>query len=275
MTPRNAAKQIEDIIRPRAGDDAAFEAEQLTRAILNLSRVAFLTDCTEITNADLERLTAAAEKRESGYPLQYILGEWEFFSLPFFVGDGVLIPRADTELLAEHALAFLKSKPTAAVADLCSGSGCIAVAVAKNCPSAEVTALEKSEKAFCYLQKNIERNGVAVTPLLADVLAAAKGKYDLILSNPPYIESDVVPTLEKEVLCEPKAALDGGNDGLLFYRAIATLWLPHLNDGGAVMVEIGYNQAKAVSDIFKAAGLKNIRCFKDSSGNDRVITAEK
>lgn len=218
-----------------------------------------------------EAALALAQRRIAGEPLQYLLGEWEFYGLPVYVGPGVLIPRPDTECLVDHALAFLKGKPGAAVADLCAGSGCIGLAIAANAPDCTVTAVEYSGEAYTYLQKNIARLGGRVQPVQADITAGGFGKYHLIVSNPPYIRSQVIPTLEREVQQEPKMALDGGADGLHFYRAILQHWLPCLQPGGALMVEIGYDQAQAVGDLFRAAGLQRVGVLRDLAQNQRVI----
>lgn len=219
-------------------------------------------------------LEAAVEKRLSGVPLQYILGEWEFFGLKFYVGDGVLIPRPDTEILVEEALSFLKCHPNAAVADLCSGSGCVAIAIAKN-SDARVTAVEKYPAAFGYLLKNAELNSADIKTVNADVLENIDGIFDLIVSNPPYIRSGELDNLSREVKCEPQTALDGGDDGLVFYRRISALAKDALSVGGCIMFEIGYDQKAEVTKILENGGYKNITCRKDYSGNDRVVTAWK
>lgn len=272
MTVASALKRVRKTLLNAGIEDAQLEARALTQAVLKIGSTAFLTDDSDIDERLLSELFKKAEKRADGYPLQYIIGEWEFFSLPFAVGEGVLVPRQDTEQLVLFAIEFLKEKPNAEVIDLCSGSGCIAISIAKHFPKAKVTAVEKSDRAFSYLLKNIEKNNVKVNAVLGDIAELETEKYyDLVVSNPPYIESDVLPTLQKEVKHEPAMALDGGNDGLSFYRLIARRWLPKIKHGGALAVEIGYNQKAAVTEIFKNAGLENVRCIKDYGGNDRVI----
>lgn len=272
MTVASALKRVRKTLLNAGIEDAQLEARALTQAVLKIGSTAFLTDDSDIDERLLSELFKKAEKRADGYPLQYIIGEWEFFSLPFAVGEGVLVPRQDTEQLVLFAIEFLKEKPNAEVIDLCSGSGCIAISIAKHFPKAKVTAVEKSDRAFSYLLKNIEKNNVKVNAVLGDIAELETKKYyDLVVSNPPYIESDVLPTLQKEVKHEPAMALDGGNDGLSFYRLIARRWLPKIKHGGALAVEIGYNQKAAVTEIFKNAGLENVRCIKDYGGNDRVI----
>lgn len=272
MTAASALKRVRKTLLNAGIEDAQLEARALTQAVLKIGSTAFLTDDSDIDERLLSELFEKAEKRADGYPLQYIIGEWEFLSLPFAVGEGVLVPRQDTEQLVLFAIEFLKEKPNAEVIDLCSGSGCIAISIAKHFPKAKVTAVEKSDRAFSYLLKNIEKNNVKVNAVLGDIAELETEKhYDLVVSNPPYIESDVLPTLQKEVKHEPAMALDGGNDGLSFYRLIARRWLPKIKHGGALAVEIGYNQKAAVTEIFQKAGIENVRCIKDYGGNNRVI----
>lgn len=210
-----------------------------------------------------------AEQRISGEPLQYLLGSWEFYGLPFYVGKGVLIPRADTEILVDTAIKIIKNQKLKVV-DLCSGSGAIAIAVAKN-SNAEVTAIEKSDEAFCYLQKNVKLNEAKVECVKGDVFCDYNESYDLILSNPPYIPTDVIEGLSQEVKKEPVMALDGGKDGLVFYKHLTSVWKNRLNKGGHLAVEIGYDQAEAVSSLFMENGFSEVKTIKDFSGNDRVI----
>jgi len=214
-----------------------------------------------------EELEKAVNRRLKGEPLQYILGEWEFYSLPFFVGSGVLIPRPETELLVDLILENLKDNQT--VIDLCSGSGGVAVAVAKN-SGANVYALEKYPNAINYLEKNIALNNAKVNVIKEDIFNFDPNvKFDIIASNPPYIKSGDLAFLQKEVQFEPMTALDGGEDGLMFYRHIATL-KKHLNKGGKIMVEVGYDIVSEVENLFKAEGLVTTT-HKDLNGVQRVI----
>lgn len=212
-------------------------------------------------------------RRAEGYPLQYLLGEWEFMGLPFFVGEGVLIPRADTELLCETGLAFLKGRRRPQVLELCAGSGAVAVSLAHYAPGAQVTALEKSPLALSYLRRNVSRHGVPVRVVEGDVLCEPDKtrKYDLIVSNPPYIPAGEIDTLMKEVSFEPRMALDGGEDGLLFYRAILNGYRQCLAGGGMLAVEIGAEQGEAVAGLFVKAGLSRVEVRQDFAGLDRVV----
>lgn len=210
-----------------------------------------------------------ADKRISGEPLQYLLGFWEFYGLPFYVGEGVLIPRSDTETLVDTALGIIGNTKKKVI-DLCSGSGAVAIAVAKN-SDANVTALEKSDEAFRFLEKNVELNGATVNCIKGDVFDEHTETYDLILSNPPYIPTKVIDGLSVEVKKEPYMALDGGEDGLDFYKRLTSYWKTRINDGGHLAVEIGYDQGESVSALFEQNGFSDIKIHKDLSGNDRVI----
>ena len=220
-----------------------------------------------------------AYRRISGEPLQYLLGEWEFFGLPFYVGRGVLIPRQDTETLVETVIESSRNFIKPKIIDLCSGSGCIACSVSAYVKNAEVYALEKSERAIGYLNKNIELNKSKITVIQADVLkpeaALVYGNFDIIACNPPYLTANDMNFLQKEVTYEPAEALFGGLDGLDFYRKITELWRNFLNDGGILAYEIGMGQENDVSDIMKKNGFTNILFIKDLSGVIRVVKGEK
>ncbi len=257
--------------------DASFDTNELICYALGVNRTQMsLFPDQDVDEKQLSMLDELAKRRIAGEPLQYILGEWEFYGLPFYVGDGVLIPRADTEVLVDCALNFLKTRQNADVIDLCSGSGCIAISVKKNAPSVNMTAVELYDKAYDFLVRNAERNHSEINIVRADVLQKDDGfgMFDLILTNPPYIEAEVVPTLSKEVQSEPITALDGGKDGLDYYRAIAENWVPLLKPNGCIIAEIGEDQAQSVTNIFK---LKNLICdtVKDLNGLDRVIVGTK
>ena len=188
------------------------------------------------------------------------------------MGPGVLIPRPDTETLVEVSLSLLEGVPSPAVADLCAGSGAVAVAFAHCRPDAAVWALERSELALPYLRENIARNGVAVAALPADVLVPPPlPPLDLAVSNPPYIRRGDLPGLSPQVRREPEMALDGGEDGLDFYRALPPLWLPRLRPGGALAFEVGYDQAEEVAALLEAAGFVDVRAVRDLAGILRVV----
>lgn len=272
MTIFNAYNQAKKTLQKAGIESFGFEARQIIRHITGLSNADIMAKYNEpLTPYQQMMYNSVIERRVSRYPLQYILGEWSFYGLDFYVGEGVLCPRPDTEVLVDTALEFLKNKPEATVIDLCSGSGCIAVAVAKN-SSAAVSAVEKYDVPFAFLEKNIKRNGAKVTAIKEDIYAFTPNeKYDLILSNPPYISAAEMDTIDAETAYEPDTALYGGEDGLSFYRHIAEKWTKCLKSGGMLAVEVGINQAEAVSGIFRAAGLKNIGSANDLSGIQRVV----
>ena len=245
--------------RLRAGgiEAADFEAAQLLAA-----------------SPDKATLADRVARRLNGEPLQYLLGEWEFWGMTFAVGEGVLIPRPDTEVLVEEGLAALQGKAAPRVLDLCAGSGCVALALAHERPDAAVTALEWDPAAYAYLEKNIAALGGNVVAVRADVLApppAGMGSFDLITANPPYLTAGEMAALSPELRREPPQALLGGADGLAFYRAIREKWLPLLKPGGTLALEIGWKQAEAVCGIFAPY---SPRVRKDYGGNDRVVTLQ-
>ncbi len=223
---------------------------------------------------DPEKRDETLKRRLGGEPLQYILGEWEFYGITLSVGDGVLIPRPDTETAVDTALSLLKGKKEAIVYDLCAGSGCIGIAVAKH-SGAKVKFFEKSLDAIKYLAKNIETTATNGEIINTDVLIAPEKRLyntaDMIISNPPYIRSDVVPTLSKEVHREPKMALDGGEDGLIFYRFIASKWKHVIKKDGYLVFEIGFDQADEVKQIMENEGFSCVTVKKDLGGNNRVV----
>lgn len=259
-------------------EDAAFDARCLLEDFGGLPR-GRAADDTPLTDEQIAALETAVAQRAAGRPLQYILGEWEFLALTLKVGEGVLIPRPDTELLCEVAAERLRGKTAPRVLDLCAGSGCVGLGVASLCPSAVVTEVELSADALPYLRENVLRYpDYAVTVRQADVLAdytAFDGPYDAILSNPPYIPTNHLPHLQREVQHEPKMALDGTADGLAFYRVIAEHWCEKLAPDGFVAVEVGIGQAEDVARLFRAQGLENTGVFTDLGGVPRVVLARK
>lgn len=256
-------------------DSPAFEANEIIIFATDLDRSGILYKQNEQLSIGEKRVVKKCiTKRKKGIPLQYILGEWEFYSLPFKVGKGVLIPRADSELLVDLVLEEIHSDNKTTVLDLCSGSGALGIAVAKNCSNAAVTLVEKSIKAYGYLKDNVELNGVNVKTIRADIFKwKPEIPADIVICNPPYITKDEMHSLQREVKKEPTTALLGGKDGLKFYRYLAESVGEFLKIGGKIFVEIGFSQANDVKALFEAAGLENIEIFKDLGGNDRVVSA--
>ena len=218
---------------------------------------------------------SAIQRRAKGEPVAYITGVREFMSLDFEVGTGVLIPRGDTETLCEYVVERLKDLEGLRIADLCCGSGCIGVSLAKYLPGSRVTMADISDTAIAVTRRNIQKHGVAdrasviQTDIMQDVI---DGEFDVIVSNPPYIESGVIAGLDTDVRdYEPRLALDGGADGLIFYRRIAEIAPGMLKTGGVLAFEVGHTQADAVGDIMRGAGFGDINTICDIAGVRRVV----
>lgn len=280
MNLRETYKKAAEIISSQT-EDAQFDAMCLIEKVFNIDRTQYyLKSDEEVTDEKYNELISSAVRRAAGDPLQYILGQWEFMGRTFFVGKGVLIPRPETEMIVEAALDFIKNKKNLVILDLCSGSGCIGISIAAERPDSTVYLFEKSEEAFSFLKRNIELNKTENTfPVKGDIFTDSfkfsELKLDLIVSNPPYIESDTIPSLQREVLEEPVMALDGGTDGLDFYRVISSNWITLLKESGAVIVECGENQAKSICDIFEKNKRVTSTSFAlDYGGNDRMVIAK-
>lgn len=229
----------------------------------------------ELSQSDEEEVKAILTKRKDGYPLQYILGKWSFMGRDFSVGEGVLIPRDDTEVVVLSVIPYLKEKKKPRIIDLCSGSGIIAITLKCMFPQSEVHALELSEKALPYLKRNINSLASDVILHQGDLNLLYKdfedNYFDLVISNPPYIESDVIPTLQTEVQKEPEMALDGGTDGLDFYRSITEKWSKKLKQGGMIAFELGEGQFDPVKAMMEVQKFENIRPFLDLGNIHRAI----
>lgn len=220
----------------------------------------------------------ALEERAHRRPLQYILGSWEFLGLSLKVGEGVLIPREDTAVLVKALAQKLSGVPTPAGVDLCAGSGAVGLGLCSLIPQAETVCVEVSPQAFPYLEENLAAYPQYRTRALqADILLPetaglfSPASLDFIASNPPYIPSGQLSSLQAEVRREPLLALDGGMDGLIFYRAILKLWLPLLKPGGILAVETDDQQAREVLRLFQNHGLYGLEIFQDLGGLDRCV----
>ncbi len=225
----------------------------------------------EVADCLLDKCLDVAKKRKEGIPLYYILGSCEFYGFPFKVGEGVLIPRGDTEILVDCALEILKGKDNPKVLDLCAGSGAISIPIA-SLTNASVTAIEKYDEAFYYLTENIKLNNADVDAVKRDALSYIPDtEFDIICSNPPYIAYSEKASLDREVLREPDTALFAEEDGLYFYRVFLENFdaCPPKN----ILFEIGNTQGNAVSEMMRAKGYSDIRIIKDFGGNDRVVAA--
>ncbi len=265
---------LHDAKKALAPIGASHEARILAgRAFLMTDAALLLRRNEEIPEEKAEAFWGMVKERLSGRPLQYILGEWEFFGLPLKVKEGVLIPRYDTELAAKRAIDRINETQTDAVLDLCCGSGCIAVAIAAN-TGAAVTASDSSPAALALTRENAALNGVSdrVRTVESDLFEKLSGKFGLIVSNPPYIPEKDIAELDREVRDhEPRIALCGGEDGLDFYRAIAKEAPGFLAKRGKLVLETGIGQSAAVCRMLAAAGFENIEIHRDLSGVERVV----
>lgn len=255
-------------------DEANLKCKILLASILKVNKEYLIIHDTEVLSENIvSEFKNKIEEIKSGKPLQYITNKQEFMGLNFYVNENVLIPQPDTEILVEEVINKMKQNVSLAVLDLCTGSGAIAISIAKNIDKLMVSASDISDKALEIAKKNAEANNVQVNFILSDMFENINAKFDCIVSNPPYIEDSIIKTLPKEVQNEPYIALAGGEDGLKFYRIIAENAKKFLNDNGFVAVEIGYNQKDKVIQIFENEGYKNIYSKKDFGGNDRIVIA--
>ena len=270
MTAKELLAEITTVLEKAEVFDSSYEAVEIIKEICS-SHPSLIR---EISNEQAFKIREIVKKRAEGYPLQYIFGKWEFYGYELFVGDGVLIPRPETELIVDIACKELNKNSV--FIDLCSGSGCIPISVNKE-TGAKAYAVELYEKAFGYLEKNIKHNDADVTAIMGDALDNSHFNgilFDSIFSNPPYLTKTEMDELQKEVRYEPETALFGGDDGLYFYNRLFRLWKDRLKDGGFFAVEVGDKQAEAVSEIIEAEGLKS-EIIKDLQGIGRVVIGRK
>lgn len=264
-------KELEDF------EDARFEVQCILCEACSLDKTSLLLK-KEIDKKSADMCLELVKKRKKGIPLQYLFGNWEFYGMKFSVGEGVLIPRADTEILVDVALKKILQE-NMKIVDLCAGSGCVSIAIDKNAKNCEVIAIEKSKQASDFLLKNIEDNKARAEVVMGDVLekqTALKIKdIDIIVCNPPYLTESDMQNLQKEVRLEPSIALYGGEDGLDFYKKIPLIWFESLKPCGYLIFEIGSTQANDVKKILQSFKFKEIEIFKDASGLDRVVCARK
>lgn len=267
------------LLRKAGVDMAQLEARELVCYAADKTREQFLRDMSLYASAAVEtRLKELIARRLAGEPVAYIIGEWEFYGLTLDISREVLIPRPDTELLAQRAIDLVsKAGEGARVLDLCAGSGCIGLAVAQNAPNCRVVLADLSEDALRICKSNVRRCNLnaRVTTVRADALevpAPALWDFDVIVCNPPYIPSGDIPGLDVSVRdYEPWSALDGGEDGLDFYRAISAKWASALRLGGSLIFEVGIHQAPDVEKIMAAHGFENIVTTPDPAGIWRMV----
>lgn len=278
MTAAALSNELKGILARAGVDDPAGDSSLILEHALGYTRAQLVAHrFDEISGEQAAAAVAMARRRASGEPIQYILGVWPFMGRNYAVGAGVLIPRDDTEVVVRAALDMIKGVPSPAVADLCSGSGIIAITLSKELSGADVFAVEKSDDAFGYLTKNIALNGADVKPKLADLRdctdSFADGSLDMIISNPPYIKSGEIASLQREISYEPRLALDGGESGYDFYELIVRMWTPKLKEGGIIALELGEGQYEYVAGLLKQEGYKDIKGHLDIQGITRAVTA--
>lgn len=273
-------REGKEYLEKRGIDSPFLDTQIFMMKALGINKIELLMRGSSVLSDEEEKaFFDMVEKRGRHIPSQYIVGECEFMALPFYVDENVLIPRPDTEILVEAVLEKAKKYGIKTITDIGTGSGAIAVSLVKY-GIEKANAVDKSEGALTVAKRNAALNGVSesITFIRGDALRSdfEIGDVDGVVSNPPYIERDVIPTLMEEVRDnEPVGALDGGEDGLDFYRAITKNCAKNLKKDGFLFYEIGYNQGSAVSGILKENGFCEVEIIKDLSGLDRVVLGRK
>ena len=282
MTYEEALREGMKILRAHEVPDEAVDAHLLLEHVTGMDRTRyFMRSRDEMPAEEREEYFRLIARRGERIPLQHLTGTQEFCGLEFRVSPDVLIPRQETELLVERSCSLLKDKDykdkeNVRVLDMCTGSGCIAVSIvhllAGQGVRVSMTASDISEKALAVAGENARRNGAEITFTQGDLFENTEGPFDLIVSNPPYIRTDVIPSLMPEVRGhDPLQALDGGADGLYFYREITRRAPQYLKEGGWLLFEIGSDQAPDVTLLMEQAGFKNITVRRDLSGLERIV----
>ena len=259
----------------------SIDAKVLLKFILKKDNTYIIANANKEMSRDEENeLQESIQKIKDGFPLQYITHNQEFMGINFEVNQNVLIPQPDTEILVENTIRLVlgnkslenqeNSKKTTQILDLCTGSGAIAISLKKYIPDVKIFASDISEKALEVARKNAKNNNVEIEFIKSDMFENIHEKFDIIVSNPPYIKSEEIEKLSKEVQNEPKLALDGGKDGLKFYKIISREIKNYLKENGTLLMEIGYDEANEVMKLFE-----NSTCIKDYANNDRVIVWNK
>lgn len=263
-------------------DAPGFDAWELFTFVTHIGRNdVLLNPEREVSEENLKKFSSLVDKRATGYPLQYILGEWDFYGYTFFVNENVLIPRCETEQIADEVCKYLRNKSGKVIFDLCSGSGCIGLSIAANNPDCRVYLFDISESALECSEKSLRSMGLRNAEIVScDIFSGYQGKGlplpDVIVSNPPYVTREEYNTLQTEIFFEPENAIVCDGDGLDFYRCIAEKWLPYLNCGGFFMFESGEEQPEKITEILKSTSEFNyekysICCEDDMYGICRFV----
>lgn len=260
-------------------DEPILKIRLLLTYILEVKKEYLIINSTqELKGEEIEQLKKGVKRLLNNEPIQYIIGSQEFMGLKFLVNGNTLIPRCDTEILVEEVINIIKKEKHSKILDLCTGSGAIGISIAKEIKNCKVLLTDVSCKVLKMTEKNCKLNKVTdkIEILQSDLFENLENQYDIIVSNPPYIKTKVINTLEKQVQKEPLLALDGGEDGLSVYRRIITDAYKYLNDNGYLCLEIGYDQKEEVISLIKNTNkYDNIYSRKDLSGNDRVVICQK
>lgn len=277
MTPIEKLREVAEYLKSKDIKDSIKEAEIILLEALSINKSDLYTKSFDIPEDISKKIDEFAERRAKGEPIQYIVGHTDFLDLKIYVGKGVLIPRPETELLVEEAIKQLRQLTLydsgLEILDLCTGSGCIALALAKNFPEAKIYGIDISEIAINYAIRNAEENNIKnINFLKGNLFEPVKNmRFDCILSNPPYIKREDIRKLQREIReYEPINALDGGEDGLDYYRKILKEAPNHLKEKGIIILEIGLNQAKDVLSTANKAGFSKVSFVKDYSGIERI-----
>ncbi len=271
MTVRQLSKLLKDALSP-------LDAQAILQTLLGCSHTQLILCADEeLSDEIISKALSMKERREQGEPIQYITGTWSFLGRDYLVGKGVLIPRDDTEVLVTQSLRLIPEDRKMTILDLCAGTGIIAVTIKKERPLCEVFAVEKGEEAFSYLTRNVRKHDVEVRCILSDLKDCVKefpdGSLDMIVSNPPYIKKEDLPSLQREVQYEPALALDGGESGYDFYESIIALYQNKLKKGGYLAFEIGEGQSEYITSLLTDAGFDAIHIYNDIQNIPRAITA--
>ena len=277
MTIKQAITKGMIMLKSNNVESPKLKARLLLQYVLDKPRQYIIVyDNKEIDKQQQWQYFVNIEKLTKGIPLQHITHRQEFMKMDFFVDENVLIPRPDTEILVEEVIKIAQKYNSPRILDLCTGSGAIAISLKKFVPNADITAVDISEKALEIAQKNAEKLEAKINFVKSDLFDKLDNKkFDIIVSNPPYIRKDEIKKLSEEVQKEPKSALDGGEDGLDFYRIIAEQAINYLKTGSFLCFEIGYNQKNDVIKIIEdEQNYKNTYCKKDLYGNDRIIITQ-
>jgi release factor glutamine methyltransferase len=287
MKALNKLQELSKTLKQLDIEHSGKEAELMIRYGLGMSLVDLLKDNPEISDAQNMVIDNMVNRRRRREPLQYILGDTDFLGLKISVGPGVLIPRPETELMGEYVVKALSSQLSAlssknrytSILDLCTGSGCLALAIAQSFPESSITAVDISEDALHYARNNAELNNINNIKFLKGHLFNVLENdisFDFIISNPPYIRSMAIEALQPEIKdWEPVNALDGGDDGMDFYRKIISEARGYLKDNGTIMFELGIDCADSVAVMFEESGYSQITIKKDYAGIERIISAQK